>query len=84
MKTTLVKLSICACGFHVLHDDIQVGREYTVDPHRTLPATMICGGCGAHIPVLTIFAAGWDGRPGGYLPVDIFDLPEFNQTQLTA
>lgn len=32
ITTKLVKLSICPCGYVLLHDDIKIGTEYTVYP----------------------------------------------------
>lgn len=48
-KATLIKTSICPCGFLLLHDDIELGTEYTVYPDTIDPNDgymLMCGGCG--------------------------------------
>lgn len=74
MKTLVIKLSICKCGFPVLKDSIGLGAEYEVIPGSEYPFTMICGGCGTPIPCRGIFVKAKGESHGGYLPKDIFDL----------
>lgn len=75
MKTTLKKLSICPCGFHVLKDEIKVGTEYLVLPSVQQDCILICGGCKKRIRFRGIYVCGRNGGSGGFLPPEIFDLP---------
>lgn len=78
-KTTIKCLSICRCGFPVLKDEIGLGTEYSVDWNRRLGGvTFICGGCGHKQQIETIWVESrkTPGKPGGYLPRQIFEDEE--------
>jgi hypothetical protein len=78
MKVTLKRLSACPCGFPALHEDIQLGKEYDIDPNVKLPLTLICGGCGKHNPVMGVHV-----EPAGFLPEVLFADPEQKMMKLT-
>jgi hypothetical protein len=40
-----VKRSVCECGFPALHEDVEMGKLYLVDPATVRPGRMFCGGC---------------------------------------
>jgi len=67
----LTKLSVCACGFPTLSDEIQLGEKYLVDLKDTPAMHMICGGCGTILNLTGVYVESRTGRPG-YLPLDIF------------
>lgn len=79
-KAKLIKLSICKCGFSLLHDDIKLGTEYTVYPDTIDTEDgymLICGGCGklrhgkGRIYVGSLFNP--QARPAK-LPLEIFEI----------
>jgi len=72
VKVTLTKLSICPCGFPLLKESVGLGQEYDIEPSQTVLAKMICGGCGAEIPVKTVYVHSRTGVAGGYLPEEVF------------
>lgn len=75
MKTTVIKLSICHCGFPLFSDHVQLGDEYEVDRAMTVPnSTIICGGCKLNIPSTFIWTEAKDDAEAGYLPIEAFDL----------
>lgn len=73
MKVTLVKLSICSCGFPVLAENIGLGTEYQIDETNRTRLTMICGGCSSRLSNLdcVMVESRHGGRPG-FLPREIF------------
>jgi len=47
-KVTLKRLSICACGYGVLKDEITAGTEFEIDLSTVRDGFVYgCGGCGA-------------------------------------
>lgn len=71
----LVRLSLCPCGFHVLHDDIQLGTVYSVDMDDIRDGfKMRCGGCGDLITISMVMVGKnkKTGGHGGLLPIGIF------------
>ena len=77
VRAKLKRLSICACGFPVLKEDIPLGTEYEINPRLLIPCTFICGGCGQHHSVLGVLAEGrTPDVPTGLLPVLIFEDEE--------
>lgn len=75
MKVPLKKLSICECGFPVLHDAIPLGTMYEVVELITNKCLFICGGCGKQIQVTGVFVMGRGESKAGFLPRQIF-FPE--------
>ncbi len=73
VKTTLKKLSICPCGFPVLHDHIPLGAEYAVTPSLQSSGTLICGGCHKTIAIPMIWAMKRGDSCAGWLPKEIFE-----------
>lgn len=78
--TKLVKLSICPCGYSLLHEDIQLGTEYTVYPEASDPEhpfVLICGGCGQPSQgkgyILARSTRNPDAEPGP-LPLELFEI----------
>ena len=80
VKTTLVKLSICECGFSVLDDSIKIGTVYTIYPITMRDqCTLICGGCGKvhkYVSVVDASQKLHPERPPMPLPLEIFDFQE--------
>lgn len=80
MKTTVVRLSICQCGFPLFNDDVKLGMEYNVDRAKTVPNSAVdCGGCGISIPSTFIWVLGRADLAGirqmpGWVPIEAFDL----------
>lgn len=74
MKVSLVKLSVCPCGFPTLKETIPLGTKYTVDPAHTCEAVLVCGGCKQETKVRCVYVSGRNGSAGGWLPEDIFGL----------
>lgn len=73
MDVTLKKLSICPCGFPVLHEDIPLGEEYVINPVLVAGFTFICGGCGRQIQVQCVWVEQHNYSKAGYLPKTIFE-----------
>jgi hypothetical protein len=46
VRLPLRRLTVCPCGFGVLHDDIALGTEYWVDLASEAAGLYQCGGCG--------------------------------------
>lgn len=80
VKAKTVKLSLCSCGYSVLHDDIPLGTEYEVDPSLTAAGTLTCGGCHKTFHIESIFAFNRNGPGGGFLPRDLFEIHELPLT----
>lgn len=75
-KVSLIKLSICTCGFPLLDESIPLGTEYTINPEMTASGTIVCGGCCARIPVQAVWTyAREEGQRPGFLPSEIFSQP---------
>lgn len=71
--TKLRRLSLCKCGFTVLHDHIRVGSVYYVDmDHPKTGFKMKCGGCGNILEVDVVMVQGNGASHGGILPMGIF------------
>lgn len=75
-KVKLIKLSICPCGFNVLHDDIGLGTEYTIYPSTIRTGfKYFCGGCQRTQNDITVVDA--DQLGGGKpmpLPLGLFQI----------
>lgn len=80
-KARLAKLSICACGFPVLTEDIPLGQEYAVDLDLRDTFTWVCGGCGTAQQVVGVFVSSRGSKRGGYLPQEIFELKLYADPQ---
>lgn len=77
-KARLAKLSICACGFPTLTEDVQLGQEYEIDTDLRNTFTWVCGGCGAIQQLTGVFVASRGaGCRAGYLPEEIFELQSY-------
>lgn len=80
VKTKLVKLSLCPCGYGLLRDTIELGTEYLVYPDTCDPEeayTLICGGCGyKSVGVGRIYANSVHNpaAPPTPLPLEIFEI----------
>ena len=72
MKTTLIKLSLCPCGFPLLHEHIELGTEYEIDPSRQADLVLVCGGCKKRTPFRGVWTEAREGGNPGFLPMDIF------------
>lgn len=72
----LAHLSICACGYGVLDDAIQLGTKYTLDLSSFKLGTYRCGRCGTKQQVQIVLASQQlnPDRPFAYLPAKLFDL----------
>lgn len=68
------RLSVCACGFPILHDSIPLGTEYLVDPDRRMMAQLTCGGCRQELQVETVWVKNRSDNLGGYIPAAVFGL----------
>ena len=66
---TYVRLSICACNFGVLNEDVPLGRTYQVDPLSIIHGGIWCGGCGRKSSCDLI-----QTDDGGWLPIGILEL----------
>lgn len=77
MITKTIKKSICPCSFSVLHDDIELGSEFTVYPSSiTSGFKYKCGGCGKTQNDVTVVLASSitnQSASPNYLPIGIFD-----------
>jgi hypothetical protein len=80
----LIRLSICSCGYGVLHDDIKLGTKYEVDLSVQCPATYVCGQCG-RVYLVTCVPASSVRNPAAApypLPLALFqDGAESKQVQ---
>lgn len=75
-KTTLIRLSVCPCGFPALKTDIPLGTVYHVDFDVNLPMEWCCGGCRQWQDVTGVFvAARTGGGRDGFLPAQLFEEP---------
>lgn len=76
MKAKLAKLSVCPCGFPLLNESIHLGQEYEIEPKRTGPMTLICGGCKTVIQLTCVFVHSRETPfrlgAGGFLPLEVF------------
>jgi hypothetical protein len=72
MKTSIIKLSICQCGYPLFKDSVKLGDEYDVDLSRRRMGSIKCGGCGMDIPTMGIWTEG--NGDAGWLPGEAFDL----------
>lgn len=79
-KAKFIKYSVCICGFPILSDTIPLGTEYEVDLNDTPDCTVICGGCGKHNPVKTVWVFSRAGEHPGYLPMEIFEFADQTST----
>lgn len=64
----LKRLSLCPCGYTVLHDHIPLGRVYHVDVADAQAYGMRCGGCGKKFPVTMVKVDN-----GKRLPAEMFE-----------
>lgn len=75
----LQRLTICSCGFGVLHDDIKIGAEYRID-RSTLRHDFqyTCGGCGKEQRVSVVNASCIinPNAPLRPFPADLFLLAQ--------
>ena len=73
MITTLIKLSVCPCGFPILNKNIPLGTEYTIDLNLVSDFTLICGGCGNAFRLKGVYVQNrTQGQRSRYLPLEIF------------
>src|SRR6266436_2045204 len=72
LEVTLVKLSVCSCGFPLLKDSIGLGEVYEIDPDQTILATLICGGCQKRHCVRAVWVYAKGESRGGFLPESAF------------
>lgn len=70
IRAKYVRRSLCPCGFSVLADHVQLGKEYIIHPEAIKALVLVCGGCGRELPVTGVFV---EGPVPGYLPREIFD-----------
>lgn len=78
MKTKLVKLSVCDCGFPALKETIPLGTDYEVEPDRKQECVWICGGCKKQRDVTCVWVFRRGASDAGYLPADLFGVSGFN------
>jgi len=72
MIATLIRDSLCACGFPAIKFSIPLGTKYRVVVPVIQDCTFKCGGCGKEFKVKSILVE----RPGtkpGLLPLDILE-----------
>lgn len=73
MKTTLIRTSICACGYPAV--DTPLGTEYEIDPDRVADFSWRCGGCGEWQHIVGVFVLPrYQGNRPGFMPLQLFDL----------
>lgn len=76
MKITksIVRLSICKCGFPVLKESIGLGHEYILDTETIRKGFQyFCGGCDSWVEDITVINATQTERDGfAPLPYDLF------------
>lgn len=74
-KARLVRLSICPCGFPLLHDSIPLGTEYQVNPDDRTFIDFRCGGCESWstVDAMMVLSHSHPQR-WGYLPADAFEI----------
>jgi hypothetical protein len=76
MKVTasVVRLTICKCGFPVLNESIGLGQEYIVDIETIRKGYQyFCGGCKTMLNDITVISASQTKREGfAALPYDLF------------
>jgi hypothetical protein len=73
VRLPLKRLTVCPCGYGVLHDDIAVGTEYWVDLASETDGVYQCGRCGA-IQKVRIVDASSKRNPNAPLRPLIFAL----------
>ena len=73
---SLVRLSICECGYGVLDDAIQLGTKYTLDLGSFKVGLYRCGRCHKARTVQIVLASQQlhPDRPMAYLPAELFGL----------
>lgn len=71
---TYKRTSVCPCGFHILRDDVPIGRKYDVIPETVKNALMVCGGCRAILNLKIIFTMPSPTGTAGWIPFDLFEL----------
>ena len=79
----LMRLSVCACGYGLLKDDIPLGTVYEVDLDVEEIATLKCGGCGKIQQVVCSPVRARAGAHGGMLPNVIFTEPSKSDSSRT-
>ncbi len=81
MKTqvSLVRRSICPCGYGVLHDDIALGTLYTIDLASVRSGFAYgCGRCGMvqrNVRVVNASSVKNPDAPLRPMPFDLFEQP---------
>ena len=78
VKRLLARLSICPCGYSVLHDHIQIGAEYEVGTETIeCGVSYECGKCGKVQSNVRLIKASSISNPiarASFLPAVLFDL----------
>lgn len=71
----LVKRSLCACGFDLVHPEVPMGKEYQADMGRIEEGILVCGGCGGRIPVTAVWclADGEYAHCAGFVPLEALE-----------
>lgn len=76
MNARLKQLSICACGYPALREEIPLGTEYDLKWHATATFSWRCGGCGERQSIIGVWVESRNGGKPGYLPVELFEKVE--------
>jgi hypothetical protein len=71
-KVKLAKLSVCECGFPLLHENIPLGTDYDIEPVLTEIVTFICGGCKKSKQIEAVYVYARGTSEGGFLPREVF------------
>jgi len=77
VTATLVKRTVCPCGFPTVADHVPTGKVYDAvldSQERTFKVKYICGGCKQTVSAPAILVRDKDGPLFKLLPVELLEL----------
>lgn len=76
MILKLARLTFCQCGYPMFRSYVKIGDPYEVDPASKRVLSYKCGGCNRiQKGVECVMAGPKNSRTGGYIPIQLFDIP---------
>lgn len=69
----LAKLSVCPCGFPLMHESVPLGTEYACEMSDRIHCEFTCGGCKKQYQFEAVWIYSRDSHHGGYAPAVAFE-----------